>query len=218
MPTLRGDVSRFSDDAIHFRLGIPPAGRPAQWPTLGENGATQWPKGADALHLPVYTARHVVPETGTLCFDLFAHEGGRTMAWAETVTPGAEVLVTSPGGGGCRIPTKVQGFADETGFPAVARILEANPDLEGCFTLFANRDGTDYPLPAHKGVQIKYANPGTQGDMAETAKATIAADQPTFLWFAGERTQSSAVRTAWRQAERSARDAYISAYWQKRNR
>lgn len=213
--TLSGDVSRFTDDAIHFRLGLPPTGRSPKWPTIGANGATQWPKGADALHLPVYTARHVDPESGTLCFDLFGHEGGRTLQWAETVTPGSEVLVTSPGGGGCRISTTVQGFADETGFPAVARILETNPGLEGSFKLFAGRNGAAYPLPVHKGVRIEYANPGTQHNMAETAKATITSDLPAFLWFAGERSQSSAVRTVWRQAGGSARNSYISAYWQK---
>jgi NADPH-dependent ferric siderophore reductase len=213
--TLRGDVSRFTDDAIHFRLGLPPTGRSPKWPTIGANGATQWPKGADALHLPVYTARHVDAESSTLCFDLFAHEGGRTMKWAETVPPGSEVLVTSPGGGGCRISTTVQGFADETGFPAVARILETNPDLKGSFKLFAGRNGAIYPFPAHNGVRIEYANPGTHCSMAETAKAIITSDFPAFLWFSGERSQSSAVRTAWRQAGGSARNSYISAYWQK---
>lgn len=215
--TLQGDVSRFTLDAIHFRLGIPPEGRPVIWPAIGPNGATQWPKGADALHLPVYTARHVRPDRGELVFDLFRHDGGRAMHWAETTGPGAEVLVTGPGGGGCRVDTEILGFADETGFPAVARILEANPGLAGRFTLFPGRqEGAAYPMPAHSGVEIEYAEPGTQALMAKTALAAISGGKPPFLWFAAERSQATQVRAAWRKSGRAARDAYISAYWQRR--
>ncbi|WP_306152427.1 siderophore-interacting protein [Roseovarius sp. MMSF_3281] len=215
--TLQGDVSRFTLDAIHFRLGIPPQGRPAIWPAIGPNGATQWPKGADALHLPVYTARFVRPDKGELVFDLFRHDGGRATHWAETTAPGDEVLVTGPGGGGCRVETEILGFADETGFPAVARILEANPGLVGRVTLFPGGPlGAAYPLPAHPGVQVDYAEPGTQALMAKAALAEVTEGNPPFLWFAAERSQATEVRSAWRKSGRAAKDAYISAYWQRR--
>lgn len=70
---LQGDVSRFSNAAIHLRLGIPAGGRAPRWPTVAQNGATDWPKGEDRLHLPVYTARAVDTARGRLCFDLFQH-------------------------------------------------------------------------------------------------------------------------------------------------
>ncbi|MDO6586973.1 siderophore-interacting protein [Salipiger sp. 1_MG-2023] len=213
--TLRGDVSRFSDDAIHFRLAIGPQGRPMQWPTVGANGATQWPQGADKLHLPVYTARSVNHDAGTLCLDLFEHEGGRATQWASTVPIGSEVLVTNPGGGGCRISGEISGFADETGFPAVARILEANPDLTGRFTLYPGQEAAaHYPFPDHAGVEIAFAAPGTQAMMADAARAAICERCPPFLWFVAERNQASQVRAEWRKAGHAVRGAYISAYWQ----
>jgi NADPH-dependent ferric siderophore reductase len=212
--TLRGDVSRFSDDAIHFRIGVAPQGRIAQWPTLGANGGTIWPKGEDKLHLPVYTARHVDHAAGLLSFDIFCHEGGRATEWARTVERGANVLVTSPGGGGCRIEGEVNGFADETGFPAVARILEANPDLTGRFVLYPDKAcAMLYPFPNHSGVEISYAKPGSQTQMAQDAQIAICQNTPPFLWFAAERTQASTVRTEWRKWDHSRQGAYISAFW-----
>ncbi len=213
--TLKGDVSRFSQEAIHFRLGIPPEGQPVQWPTVGSNGATQWPKGDAKLHLPVYTARDVRPELGELVFDLFRHEGGRATGWAETVAAGTEVLVTGPGGGGCKINGPIRGFADDTAFPAVARILEANPDLHGRISLFASSaEGAMYPLPEHAGVDIIWESPAARGSMADEAVAAIGEENQTFLWFAGEKRLTTKVRAAWKESGRAAQEAYISAYWQ----
>ncbi|MCA0964748.1 siderophore-interacting protein [Salipiger bermudensis] len=213
--TLQGDVTRFTDAAIHFRLGLPPEGRAARWPTVAPNGATKWPEGADRLHLPVYTARTVDPARGQLCFDLFEHAGGRATQWARTAQPGQEVLVMAPGGGGCLISGELRGFADETAFPAIARILEANPDATGRITLYTDAAGAAYPLPDHSWLQIDYAEPERREDMGRDAKAAIAEEQDIFLWFAGERELATSVRSAWRALGRRPKDAYVSAFWQK---
>lgn len=214
---LRGDVSRFSDDAIHFRLGIAPQGRPMPWPQVGDNGSTLWPEGEDRLHLPVYTARHVDQTNGTLSFDLFAHAGGRATQWAQRATAGVDVLITSPGGGGCKIPETINGFADETGFPAVARILKANPDLTGRFILYGDKPCAQrYPLPKHSGVEVSFAPPDRKPLMAEDAIKSIDETSPPFLWFAGNRAQASAVRTTWRKRDHDREGAYISGFWGER--
>lgn len=213
--TLQGDVSRFSDAAIHFRLGIPPEGRAPRWPTVAQNGATDWPKGEDRLHLPVYTARAVDTARGRLCFDLFEHAGGRATHWARTARFGQQVLVTAPGGGGCLVSGALRGFGDETAFPAIARILEANPDATGHITLYADTASTAYPFPTHPRLQIHHAAPGQRDRMAQDAEAAIAGGQDIFLWFAGERELATAVRSAWRASGRRPKDAYVSAFWQK---
>jgi len=213
--SLQGDVSRFTDDAIHFRLGIPPEGREARWPTVAQNGATDWPKGDDRLHLPVYTARAVNAAQGRLCFDLYEHPGGRATRWARNARVGQEVLVTAPGGGGCVVRGDLRGFADETAFPAIARILEANPEATGRITLYTDTAGAAYPLPAHPRLQIDYADADRRGEMAQDAEAAISARQDIFLWFAGEREMAGAVRSAWRAAGRRPKDAYVSAFWQR---
>jgi NADPH-dependent ferric siderophore reductase len=212
--TLAGAVTRFSDAAIHFRLGLPPEGRRPRWPRIGANGATEWPEGADRLHLPVYTARAVDPLRGRLVFDLFEHHGGRATRWGQGAVPGQEVLVTAPGGGGCVIPGEIRGFADETGFPAVARILEANPALRGRITLYTSQNGPAYPLPQHRHVTVLRAPPGSAAQMAEAACAAIAEGTGPYLWFAGESRQAGAVRAAWRRAGGAPKGAYIAGYWQ----
>ncbi|MEL0438863.1 siderophore-interacting protein [Phycobacter sp. K97] len=214
--TLKGDVSRFSQAAIHFRLGLPPEGRAAEWPTIGVTGATQWPKGDAKLHLPVYTARDVRPDAGELIFDLFQHDGGRATRWAETVPAGTEILVTGPGGGGCKIDSPIRAFADDTGFPAVARILEANPDLTGRISLYpSSAYGAAYPLPRHGGVEVVWEPPFARDTMAGGAVSAITAHGESFLWFAGEKRLAAEVRAAWKQSGRVAQEAYISAYWQR---
>lgn len=213
--TLHGDVSRFSDDAIHFRLGIAPNGRPIQWPKVGANGSTEWPLGADKLHLPVYTARHMNQSNGTLSFDIFSHAGGRATQWARSVPAGADVLITSPGGGGCNISqSRIIGFADETGFPAVARILEANPDLTGQFILYGDQARTtQYPLPKHAGVDVSFAATDRKARMAQDAIEIFSEKASSFLWFVGDRAQASAVRTDWRKRGHDRKSAYISGFW-----
>lgn len=218
--TLAGDVSGFTDAAIHFRLGLPPAGRPApNWPYVGQNGATVWPKGEDALHLPVYTARHVDPSAGHLAFDLFQHRGGRATDWAATAVKGASVLVTGPGGGGCDIEGPILGFADETAFPAIARVLEANPVLTGEIHLYAATEASvRYVFPAHPGVTLTLHRQAGAPRMGADACEALRRDGDAYLWFAGERGQADKVRKAWKQAGGCAKRSYVSAYWRHAER
>lgn len=208
--TLAGDVSRFGAAAIHFRLGLPPQGRTPVWPTVGSNGATLWPKGEDALHLPVYTARSAAG--GRLVFDIFRHEGGRTTTWAETVSPGTEVLIAGPGGGGCLIEGRILAHIDDTAFPAMARILEACPGLTGEVHLYPSNEATArYPFPAHRGVSLRrHMRAGARIG----ADACAALDTGSFPWLAGERGHADRLRKAWKAAGGAAKQAYIAAYWQ----
>jgi ferric-chelate reductase (NADPH) len=214
--TLSGDVSRFSEDSIHFRLGLPPSGahRPV-WPQVGANGATVWPKGEQALHLPVYTARKVSKDTGLLEIDIFKHEGGRATEWASSAGPGEEVVAVGPGGGGSTVTGPIDGYADDTAFPAVARILEDNPDLSGKIRLYpSGPESRDYAFPAHPGVAMEMHAPSRREAMAEDACAGMEAGDDMFLWFAGERRQADSVRKAWKQRGGDTGRAYVAAYWQ----
>ncbi|XDA98105.1 siderophore-interacting protein [Sulfitobacter sp. LCG007] len=207
---LRGDVSRFSNTAIHFRLGLPPEGRTPVWPTVGSNGATVWPKGEDALHLPVYTALEA--EGDRLVFDIFRHEGGRATAWADGAPVGSQVVVVGPGGGGCEIEGAIIAHADDTAFPAIARILAACPDLSGTVHLYPSTDAAArYPFPPHDGVTLM-RHQGKRDRMASAACDVIRTDR--HAWFAGERRQAERVRKAWKTAGGSARQSYIAAFWQ----
>lgn len=215
--TLAGDVSRFSNGAIHFRLALPPADLAVPvWPRLGPNGATVWPKGDEALHLPVYTARYVDPQAGKLVFDLLQHDGGRASEWATTTQMGSDVLVVGPGGGGCELAGPILGFSDDTAFPAIARVLEANPALTGHIRMYPRNEAAgSYPMPEHAGVKIEICPPQSGAQMAQDACAALAKTPEAYLWFAGERAQADHVRSANKAAGRTGKDAYVSAYWRR---
>lgn len=115
------DAARFGRGSLHFRLLLPPPGRPAIWPRVAESGRTVWPEGADALHRPVYTvAAH---GDDWLDFDIFRHADSPTCAWAESNPTGQQIGILGPGGGWCPEASRLWLFGDETAMPAIARML-----------------------------------------------------------------------------------------------
>lgn len=64
------------------------------------------------------------------------------------------MLVTAPGGGGRVVRGDLGGFADETAFSAIARILEANPEATGRITLYTDAAGRAIAAPL-----VKYITP-----------------------------------------------------------
>lgn len=209
-------LSSFQDDAIHFRLVLPPAGLDeVEWPRVSENGSTLWPKGDKALHRPVYTTRWIDHQQGLMDFDVFLHDGGRVTEWANTVKPGAQVAVVGPGGGGIPDTDQILMFADETALPAAARILETLPEhTHGHVTLkVANGAYCAYPLTAPAGVSVTWLDSASGASLADIALKAHA-DFPTlFLWFACEKTEVQKVRATFKDRGGNPAQAYIAAYW-----
>ncbi|MFC3614180.1 siderophore-interacting protein [Lutimaribacter marinistellae] len=211
------DLTRFGTDAIHFRLILPPEGlETPEWPSIAPNGATVWPSGHKALHRPVYTLRHVDPAAGTFTFDLFRHEGGRATEWAGKVRPGTVVGLTGPGGGGLVETSAITLYADETGFPAVARIVESLPQNATGIAVLSAGAGADcgYPMPTHPGIEIHWT-PG-RIDLAARAIAERKDHPNHFLWFAGEQRQARTLRDWCRSTDLDVRAHSIAAYWTDR--
>lgn len=213
---LAEDLSRFGDEAIHFRLVLAPPGlADVEWPSVGANGAVVWPSGDKALHRPVYTTRRIDRAARQMVFDVFLHEGGRVSDWAQGATARTVVGLTGPGGGGIPDTTQIVMFADETGFPAVARILEALPaGAEGEVTLLAE-DGAacGYPITAPPGVALHWLSPRDGLALDVAAMEAHGAHPDHFLWFAGERAAAMAVRAGFKAAGGDPERSYISAYW-----
>ncbi|MEM6762318.1 MAG: siderophore-interacting protein [Pseudomonadota bacterium] len=210
------DFSRYGTDAIHFRLVLPPPGAAkVEWPTVGENGATVWPSGGNALHRPVYTTRFVDAGTGTMDFDVFIHEGGRVTKWAREHRPNAVVGIVGPGGGGIPRTSHIIMHSDETGFPAVARILDALPeDATGLVTLLSNDgEGCAYPFTAPSGVGLTWLKRGPDTSFAADAIAAQEAHPEHFAWFAGRKADAQKVRAAYKARGADAERAYIAGYW-----
>lgn len=219
------DLSAFRSDAIHFRLLLPPVGcTDPQWPQLGENGATIWPKGDKALHRPVYTTRRICHDSNQMEFDIFVHEGGRATNWAQQASPGDQLVIIGPGGGGIPDTRQILIYADETALPAAARILETLPDDSQGQALLLAAGGADcgYPVTAPAGIALRWVDRNTTTDDRPLAAAALA-ERPDhanhYLWFASEKSETKQVREAFKPAKaKSKADAetsYIAAYWSK---
>ncbi|WP_297339142.1 siderophore-interacting protein [Pseudophaeobacter sp.] len=212
------DLSSFQDDAIHFRLLLPaPDCTEPEWPSLAENGATVWPKGEKALHRPAYTTRWIDRQAGLLDFDVFLHDGGRVTNWVRGASIGDLLVIAGPGGGGIPESSKICIFADETAFPAVARILEALPaNSTGQVTLIAAQgDDCGYPITAPAGVKLTWLTREEAQDVPHQALAAHRECPDHFLWLASEKSDVTPVREALKTDKPAPGTSYIAAYWSK---
>ncbi|KIC08807.1 siderophore synthetase [Leisingera sp. ANG-M1] len=210
------DLSGFGDDAIHFRLLLPPAGcTDPEYPKIDTSGRTLWPKGAKALHRPVYTARRVCAHSGLLEFDLFLHAGGRASAWAQNAAAGHQLAIAGPGGGGIPDAEEILLYADETAIPAAARILESlQPGTRGRATLLTDGAAAcGYPLTAPPGISLRWLDRQAGDSLGGCARAEFPEHPGAFLWFAGEKSEVQPLRDAARAAGVASGQRYIAAYW-----
>ncbi|QDI74304.1 MULTISPECIES: siderophore-interacting protein [Leisingera] len=210
------DLAGFQDDAIHFRLLLPPAGCAApQWPRLSETGATVWPKGETALHRPVYTTRWISHAAGLMDFDIFLHDGGRATEWARNATHGDQLVLAGPGGGGIPDTSSILLFADETALPAAARILDSLPRDSAGEAVLLSSEGKDcgYPVTAPAGVSLTWLRRDGGHSLAERALAARKRAPGHFLWFACEKAEVQRLRAALQRDKPAPGTSYIAAYW-----
>ncbi|SDW97728.1 NADPH-dependent ferric siderophore reductase, contains FAD-binding and SIP domains [Ruegeria halocynthiae] len=210
------NLSSFQDDAIHFRLVLPPAGlEDIEWPSVSENGSTIWPKGEKALHRPVYTTRWIDHSQGLMDFDVFLHEGGRTTGWATGAQPGDLVAVVGPGGGGLPNTKRILIYADETALPAAARILESLPhDAQGHVAIQAAQGALcAYSLSAPEGVSITWMKSENTQSLSQLADSAHQEFPDHFMWFACEKVEVQKLRAAFKNNDGDPANAYIAAYW-----
>lgn len=205
------ELARLARDLIHFRLALqPPDAVRAEWPRIGPEGQTLWPKGAARLHRPVYTVRRIDPQAGWLDTDIFIHPDGRTCAFARSAAAGDRVGLSGPGGGGVVRGATLLIGGDESAYPALARIIEAAaPDTAGECHLFGNT--ADYPLPRHPGIRIVHAPLG-EAALAERLRRDGTGAEA--IWLATERARLEplkAVITGDLAISRTR--AHLAAYW-----
>lgn len=212
------DLTSFQDDAIHFRVVLPPEGLDqVEWPHVSENGTTVWPKGDKALHRPVYTTRFIDHDSGLMDFDVFIHDGGRVTEWARQLSPGDRVGLVGPGGGGLPDTQNILLYADETAFPAAARILESLPDTARGHATFLAEDGANcaYAVTAPQGVSVTWIAREEGASLGDLALEVRQEFPNHFLWFACEKADVQRVRAAYKEADGNPANAYIAAYWTK---
>lgn len=199
----------FDDRAIHFRFLIPASETIApEWPVLSENGGTVWPKGNKELHRPVYTATH--QNDDEIDVDIFVHDGGRAVTWAQSLVAGQRVAIIGPGGGGVPVDIgKIVLAGDETAFPAMARILRTLPSGAEHQVFLLSRSGAqDYPIPTNENL-----NWVAEADFESAVLNALAPN--CFVWVAAEKKQVAALKSDPRMEAVPKLQRYLASYWSK---
>ncbi|MEO0975833.1 MAG: siderophore-interacting protein [Pseudomonadota bacterium] len=213
------DLSKHRNDAIHFRLVIPPEGVAPRWPEMAANGSIVWPEGDRAPHRPVYTTRSIDHGSNTLLMDVYIHEGGRVTNWARghLGQNGARRVVglLGPSGGGLLEADRLLMACDETGFPAAARLLENLPAQATGELLLEAENGADcaYPFDVPDGISLTWLSRAKGRTLEDATLAALPRFKGAKVWFAGERKQAKAVREAARAAGHEPDNLRISAFW-----
>lgn len=197
------NLLRYATGGFHFRLVLP--GNPLKpvWPTVSDTGSTIWPTGADSLHMPAYTFRHINAGEGWFDVDIFAHGNGKTCDWARDCV-GQVAGILGPGGGELPGAGQILLIGDETALPAIARMVEtAGQKIRA---LVAVKDPADMAICDFPEVE-RVAH--------EDLLARVEADLATrpFVWFAGQKADARALKALLKRLDYGRDEMQVQAYW-----
>lgn len=219
------DLERFAKfGGMHIRMLFPTDRVPQpDWPTMGENGLAVWPPEDRKPTPRAYTVRRLDVAEGWMDVDILAHKGESVGAkWAATAAPGQKVGIMGPVGR--PVPLDAQWYvmgADETGLPAVSRMLETlAPETRGIAFIEVADEAERQEIANRTQVEVRwiYRNDVPAGHDDRLARAVMAVDWPAdlncFGWFAAEGGAASTVRNHWRVERGLGRDLTLTAtYW-----
>ena len=219
------DLGRFAKfGGMHIRMLFPTERVPQpEWPTLGENGLAVWPPDDRRPTPRAYTIRRLDVAGGWMDVDFVVHDGDSVGSrWATGVTPGLKVGIMGPVGRPVTLDADwyVMG-TDETGLPAVSRMLEALPATTRGVAFIEVADESERQEIANAtGIEVRwiYRNGIPAGADGRLAEAVTAVEWPQdvscFSWFAAEAGPASVVREYWRGTMGLGRDSTLAAaYW-----
>lgn len=219
------DLARYDSlEALHVRLFIPPAGLAEPvWPMIGADGLLQAPPPEQRPAVRKYTIREIDAAAGTLAIDFVLHDdAGPGSAFAARVEVGDRIGMAGPGGRGLKQAQRYLFLADETGLPALARMLENLPAGATGLALVEIADAAErQSLAVPEGVSLRWlhrdgAAPGSTNLLTD-ALATLdwpAGEGSLYLWAACEHNAFREIRAAARQYLRPETDAHlVVSYW-----
>lgn len=220
--TLGGDGLRsfvstgVGDEYVHVLFPRPGEDQPV----LPRDGA--W-RDEDGEPLPSrhYTIRGHRSSPGEVDLDVVLHEGGIAGAWVREAAPGHVVALTEPRGlyDAPETVTLRHLLADETGLPAVARLIEQAPagvrtravvELADTAHRLAIEHGPDTEV-----VWIRGGNGRGPSRLPDVVRGLdIPDDGSAYVWVAGETKALREVRRHLRQERGLASSAYcVIGYW-----
>jgi NADPH-dependent ferric siderophore reductase len=219
------DLARFAKfGGMHIRMLFPTREVPdPSWPVLGRNGLPVWPSDDRRPVARVYTIRSLDVEQGTIDVDFLIHLGDSVGAhWAMQAAPGMKIGIMGPVGRPVRPASWYLMGADETGLPALARMLETLPaETKGVAFVEIADDGERQVINNATGIELHWLprNGVLAGLDERLARAVLSASWPTgsaFGWFAAEATAARTVREHWRGTLALGRDQTLAAaYWRR---
>ncbi|MER5772115.1 siderophore-interacting protein [Streptomyces sp. NPDC001985] len=170
---------------------------------VAADGSWETPEGRPTAPMRTYTIRAVRPERAEIDIDFVLHDHGVAATWAAAARPGDPVGLNSPTAlydPPADLARQIL-IADQTGLPAVARILENTPDSVATRVILEVPDEASVqPLPTHPGTKVTWTYGGnghSPSRLAELVTTALPEDSDltgTYLWTAGETTALRSVR------------------------
>ncbi|WP_395449002.1 SIP domain-containing protein [Aminobacter sp. UC22_36] len=218
------NLERFASfGGLHIRMLFPTAAVPDPvWPVRGDNGLVSWPDETRRPPARVYTIRRLDVAGGHFDVDFLIHEGENVGSnWASNARPGDKVGIMGPLGRPIRPADWYVMGADETGLPAIGRMLESLPvTTMGVAFIEVEDEGERQVIEHGTGIELHwlYRNGVPGGESNVLADAVMSVAWPklgtSFGWFAAEADTARCVRDHWRSDLALGRDQTIaSAYW-----
>ncbi|MER8831015.1 siderophore-interacting protein [Mesorhizobium sp. M0938] len=219
------DLRRFAKfGGMHIRMLFPTREVPDPlWPMLGSNGLPVWPSDDRRPVARVYTIRALDVANGVIDVDFLVHPGESVgAAWALQAAPGMKVGIMGPVGRPVRQASWYVMGADETGLPALARLLETLPaETKGVAYIEIANDTERQVIDNVTGIELHWVprNGVPAGLDDRLARAVLSASWPNgsaFGWFAAEAAAARTVREHWRGTLALGRDQTLAAaYWRR---
>lgn len=217
------EVAAFLSTGIgdeYLRVFLPAAGeRVPVLPFATENG-WDYPEGVAPSPMRTYTVRAVDPRAGTVTIDFVVHESGVAATWAQHAVVGDVVGLNTP----CGLyspPVDLAWqllLADETGLPAVARLVEQAPAGVRTRVVIEVTDASRrQDLEPHPDVDVAWVYGGNgngRSRLEEILRSIELPDGVGYVWFAGEAKVMRTVRTYLRHERGLPASAYkVIGYW-----
>ena len=220
------DLSRFAKfGGMHIRMLFPTTQVPDPlWPVLGGNGLPVWPSDDRRPVARVYTIRRLDVDKGIVDVDFLIHPGDSVgSAWAAQAAPGMKIGIMGPVGRPVRQASWYLMGADETGLPALARLLENLPAAtKGVAFVEIASDRERQEIANATNIELHWLTrdgvPAGEDRLLAEAVQSVAWPQTgsAFGWFAAEAAAAKIVREHWRGTLALGRDETLAAaYWRR---
>ena len=220
------DLARYAvGDNLHCKLFFPqPHVAEPEWPTLGEDGLARYPAGDQRLDMRTYTIRRIDASEGWVEIDFVLHDDpGPGSEWAAQARPGLQVGMMGPGGRRPRPSAWMLLASDDTGLPAIGRIVEALPaDTRGEIIIEVQKADDEVPLEVPSGMNLRWLHRGHEaaGTTTLLQDAVMACVIPEvedrFAWVAAEFSTVQTLRPWLRDTTGLlGKDQLVVAYWRR---